>query len=325
MKAVVVRMSQGHQARRRLGHPLRPQRRGADQSADGAGRHPHLRAGAARTARQEPHEDHLARAGGAVMAAKIKKGDKVIVLTGRDKGRTGEVIEVRPDDGRALVRGINMVKRHQKQTAQPGGRDHLQGGVRSTSPTWRSPIRRTASRPAWASSSWAKGATARKCASPSARESRSMADTERRQGPEGRRRPTRPRSPSKADKASRRRRPTRRRRATRRAEGRGRRREAEGRSGRSRTRDAAPAHPFRRGRAQEAGRAVRLQEPHAGAGDQEDRHQHGHRRGRQRPQEGRERGRRSRADRRPEGGRSPRRASRSRPSRCATARRSAAR
>jgi large subunit ribosomal protein L24 len=56
------------------------------------------------------------------MAAKIRKGDKVIVTTGRDRGRSGEVIEVRPDEGRALVRGINMVKRHQKQTgAQEGG------------------------------------------------------------------------------------------------------------------------------------------------------------------------------------------------------------
>ena len=55
------------------------------------------------------------------MAAKIKKGDKVVVLTGRDKGRTGEVIEVRPSDERALVRGVNMVKRHQKQTAQQEG------------------------------------------------------------------------------------------------------------------------------------------------------------------------------------------------------------
>ena len=56
------------------------------------------------------------------MAAKIRKGDKVIVLTGRDKGRTGEVFEVRPDENKALVRGINMVKRHQKQTqAQEGG------------------------------------------------------------------------------------------------------------------------------------------------------------------------------------------------------------
>jgi large subunit ribosomal protein L24 len=56
------------------------------------------------------------------MAAKIRKGDKVIVLSGRDKGRTGEVFEVRPDQQKALVRGINMAKRHQKQTqAQEGG------------------------------------------------------------------------------------------------------------------------------------------------------------------------------------------------------------
>jgi large subunit ribosomal protein L24 len=56
------------------------------------------------------------------MAAKIKKGDTVIVIAGRDKGRTGEVIEMRRDEGRALVRGINVVKRHQKQSAtQEGG------------------------------------------------------------------------------------------------------------------------------------------------------------------------------------------------------------
>jgi large subunit ribosomal protein L24 len=56
------------------------------------------------------------------MAAKIKKGDKVVILTGRDKGKSGEVIEVRPAEGRALVRGVNMVRRHQRQTqAQAGG------------------------------------------------------------------------------------------------------------------------------------------------------------------------------------------------------------
>jgi large subunit ribosomal protein L24 len=55
------------------------------------------------------------------MAAKIKKGDKVVVIAGRDKGRSGEVIEMRRDDGRLLVRGINMVKRHQRQTAQQEG------------------------------------------------------------------------------------------------------------------------------------------------------------------------------------------------------------
>jgi large subunit ribosomal protein L24 len=57
------------------------------------------------------------------MAAKIRKGDTVEVLTGRDKGRRGEVIAVHPDDNRAVVRGVNMVKRHQKPQGmnQPGG------------------------------------------------------------------------------------------------------------------------------------------------------------------------------------------------------------
>jgi large subunit ribosomal protein L24 len=55
------------------------------------------------------------------MAAKIRKGDKVVVLTGRQKGMTGEVFEVRPDEDRALVRGVNLVKRHQKQSPQQEG------------------------------------------------------------------------------------------------------------------------------------------------------------------------------------------------------------
>jgi large subunit ribosomal protein L24 len=56
------------------------------------------------------------------MAAKIKKGDKVIVIAGRDKGRQGEVLSVSPTDNRAMVSGINVVKRHTKQTAaQEGG------------------------------------------------------------------------------------------------------------------------------------------------------------------------------------------------------------
>ena len=91
MKAVVVRTAKD--IKRADGSVIRfdSQRRRADQQSERADRHPHLRTGAARIARQEPHEDHLARAGGAVMAAKIKKGDKVVVLAGRDKGRTGEV------------------------------------------------------------------------------------------------------------------------------------------------------------------------------------------------------------------------------------------
>ncbi len=55
------------------------------------------------------------------MAAKIKKGDRVIVITGRDAGKSGEVLEVRPSEGRAVVKGINLVKRHTKQTAQNEG------------------------------------------------------------------------------------------------------------------------------------------------------------------------------------------------------------
>jgi large subunit ribosomal protein L24 len=55
------------------------------------------------------------------VAAKIKKGDTVIVIAGRDKGRRGEVIGVRRDEGRALVRGVNIVKRHQKQSAKQEG------------------------------------------------------------------------------------------------------------------------------------------------------------------------------------------------------------
>jgi large subunit ribosomal protein L24 len=56
------------------------------------------------------------------MAAKIKKGDKVVVLAGRDKGRSGEVIQVMPTEERALVRGVNMVQRHQRpQGVNEGG------------------------------------------------------------------------------------------------------------------------------------------------------------------------------------------------------------
>jgi large subunit ribosomal protein L24 len=52
---------------------------------------------------------------------KIKKGDKVVVTTGRDKGKTGEVLVIFPKENKALVQGVNMVKRHQKQTPQNEG------------------------------------------------------------------------------------------------------------------------------------------------------------------------------------------------------------
>ncbi len=55
------------------------------------------------------------------MAAKVRKGDRVVVTTGRDKGKKGEVLRVYPDDNRVLVAGINVVKKHQKQTQREQG------------------------------------------------------------------------------------------------------------------------------------------------------------------------------------------------------------
>ncbi len=55
------------------------------------------------------------------MAAKIKKGDKVVVIAGRDKGKSGEVIKMLTDENRVLVRGVQMVRRHQRQTAKQQG------------------------------------------------------------------------------------------------------------------------------------------------------------------------------------------------------------
>jgi len=56
------------------------------------------------------------------MAARIRKGDEVIVTAGRDKGKRGNVLRVMPDEMRALVQGVHMVKRHQRQTqTQQGG------------------------------------------------------------------------------------------------------------------------------------------------------------------------------------------------------------
>jgi len=53
---------------------------------------------------------------------KIKKGDNVVVLAGKDKGRSGEVLRVMPKDDKAVVRGINQIRRHQKQSqTQEGG------------------------------------------------------------------------------------------------------------------------------------------------------------------------------------------------------------
>jgi large subunit ribosomal protein L24 len=55
------------------------------------------------------------------MASKIKKGDKVIVRTGRDRGKSGEVLRVMPKENRLLVQGVNVVKRHQRPSMQSQG------------------------------------------------------------------------------------------------------------------------------------------------------------------------------------------------------------
>jgi large subunit ribosomal protein L24 len=57
------------------------------------------------------------------MAQRIRKGDNVVVIAGRDRGKTGEVLMVLPAENRAVVRGVNLVRRHQKQTPS------VQGGI----------------------------------------------------------------------------------------------------------------------------------------------------------------------------------------------------
>ena len=57
------------------------------------------------------------------MAAKLKKGDKVVVLAGKDKGKQGEITTVLPKDNKAIVDGVNIAIRHQRQTqTNQGGR-----------------------------------------------------------------------------------------------------------------------------------------------------------------------------------------------------------
>ena len=57
------------------------------------------------------------------MAAKLRKGDRVVVLTGKDKGKTGEITQVMPKDNKAIVDGVNIAIRHQRQTqTTQGGR-----------------------------------------------------------------------------------------------------------------------------------------------------------------------------------------------------------
>lgn len=61
---------------------------------------------------------------------KMRKGDKVIVITGRDKGKRGEVLKMLPKETRAIVSGVNMVKKHKKPSAQgPGGIENKEAAI----------------------------------------------------------------------------------------------------------------------------------------------------------------------------------------------------
>jgi len=64
------------------------------------------------------------------MAAKLKKGDKVVVMAGKDKGKRGEITSVNPSAGRATVQGINLIKKHNKPTqTSPGGIDTVEAPI----------------------------------------------------------------------------------------------------------------------------------------------------------------------------------------------------
>ena len=93
------------------------------------------------------------------MVAKIKKGDRVLVMAGRDKGKAGEVLAVFPSEDRALVQGVNMVRRH--QSSQPSRKAALSAAkAKFICPILRLPTPRTA-RQRGLACGWQM--TARKC------------------------------------------------------------------------------------------------------------------------------------------------------------------
>ena len=124
-KAVIVRTKKEIAAPGRQLHPLRRQLGGAHQQGQRADRHPHLRAGRSRAAREEVHEDHLARAGGSVMH--VRKGDSVVVITGKDKGKRGRVLRLWEKGPVVIVREHGQAP-HQAHAEQPAGRHRREGG-----------------------------------------------------------------------------------------------------------------------------------------------------------------------------------------------------
>ncbi|GAD55248.1 LSU ribosomal protein L24p (L26e) [Limimaricola cinnabarinus LL-001] len=83
------------------------------------------------------------------MAAKLRKGDKVVVLTGKDKGKTGEILSVNPTAGKAVVEGLNVAIRHVKQSqSDQGGRQPKSMPIQLSN---LAIVDANANRPAWAS------------------------------------------------------------------------------------------------------------------------------------------------------------------------------
>ena len=94
---------------------------------------------------------------------KIKKGDQVIVRTGKDKGRTGEVVEVRPADQRVKVQGINMVTRHRRPTqANAGGIEQMEAPIHVSNVALIDPETNTATRVGYDTADGKKVRVARK-------------------------------------------------------------------------------------------------------------------------------------------------------------------
>src|SRR5437667_455379 len=111
----------------RLVHPVRQERRRADQRRERAGRDPRVRAGGARAAREEVHEDHFPRSGGPLMRAAhhVRKNDTVFVLAGKDRGKKARVLRIVNKRGAAIVEGVALVKRHTK----PSPQKNVKGGI----------------------------------------------------------------------------------------------------------------------------------------------------------------------------------------------------
>src|SRR5690606_7510064 len=88
--------------------------------------HPHLWAGCSRASSEAVHEDHFSRTGGIVTMARsrLKAGETVVVISGSHKGKQGKLLQVLPRKDRAIVEGVNLVKRHERKT-----QDNPQGAI----------------------------------------------------------------------------------------------------------------------------------------------------------------------------------------------------